>query len=158
MAPAAIRMPINASSSTSVKGGNVFDGGRPEARGNLLIRSLLKASHTLLPFQFVSRNMMSQISGLIIDLNKSRGVNRLRFAASPLFWRRMLRDLVWSLGNGLLLHSILSLAIQILLTFWGTGSFSTLSSESYSSSCSMIISCSMSESSGVPVSPFATGI
>ena len=81
--PAAIRMPINASSSASVKGWNVFHGGRLKARGNLFIRSLLKASHTLLPFRFVSRSMMSQISGLIIDLNNSSGVNGLLFAAGP---------------------------------------------------------------------------
>ena len=81
--PAAIRMPINASISASVKGWNVFDGGRPEARGNLFIRSLLKASNTLLPLRFVSRNVMSQISGLIIDMNNSSGVNWLLFAVGP---------------------------------------------------------------------------
>ena len=79
--PAAIRMPINASSSASVKGWNVFDSRRPETRGNLFIRSLLKASHTCLPFRFVSRDTMSQISGLIIDLNNSSGINRLLFPA-----------------------------------------------------------------------------
>ena len=78
---AAIRMPINVSSSASVNRWNVFDGGHPEARGNLFSRSLLKVSHTILPFRFLFRNMMSQISDLVIDLNNSSGVNRLLVAA-----------------------------------------------------------------------------
>ena len=41
---------------------------------------MLKASHTLLPFRFVSRNTL-EISGVIIDLNNSSDVNRLLVAA-----------------------------------------------------------------------------
>ena len=76
-------MPINVSSSITVNGWNVFDDGHPEARENLLSRSLLKASHSLLPFQFASRNIMSQISDFMIDLNNSFGKNRLLVAAGP---------------------------------------------------------------------------
>ena len=45
------------------------------------------------------------------------GVSRLLVAEGSPFCRRMLRDLVCALGNGSLLHSLLSLAIQELLTF-----------------------------------------
>ena len=78
--PAAIRIPINTYSSASIDDWNVSDNSPEECR-NLLSKSFLKASQTLLLFQFVSLSIMSQISCLVINLNNCYGVNRLLVAA-----------------------------------------------------------------------------